>query len=127
MKLKADIIAIERQHRKQVNALKDELTKRIQSLPQNPILKPLAKNAFIISFSNLGKKWGPEAHDFRIQYEALVNLIERAQSPLSALMQIRKALLAKRIVTGTGSRNAINPPIPLHPLVIGNVRKALAA
>ena len=125
MKLKTDIIATERVHRQQVKALKDELTKRIQALPQNPALKPLAKNAFVISFSNIGNKWGPEAHDFRIQYELLAKMIDRAESPLSAIMQIRRALRDKRIMTGT--KGVCNPAIPLHRLVIENVRQALAS
>jgi hypothetical protein len=120
VKLKSDIIATERDIREKVKALKDELTKRILSLPENPHAKPVGRNAFVMTFAHIGHKWGPEYHNFRTQYELLADVVEHAESPLSAIMRLRRMLRDKRIVTG-------NMTCHLHPTVIDCVRKALAA
>jgi hypothetical protein len=100
MSLRADIITHERERRKLSGQQKDELKRRILSLPVNPRAKPLGKNGFVVNFASLGNKWSVEHHNFGSQYLVLADMIDKAETPLSALLRLRRAVRERRIVVG---------------------------
>lgn len=75
----------------QIEQLKQELIKQIQGLPDNPNIKYLAENprCFTIMSSDIGQNWSPEYHDFRTQYEKIVDKIQT-----STIENVEKMLMS---------------------------------
>ncbi len=115
MNLRKRIFTHERERRKTETAQKSEINQRISLLPNNPRIKPLGIKGFVMSFANLGNSWSPEYYNFDTQYRMLADLVSLAESPLSALRRIRRALNDRRVVVGRKS-------VALHPDVVRNAR-----
>lgn len=62
----------------QIKKLKQELITQIQELPDNPKINRVAESprCFIIMSSDMDNNWSPEYHDFKTQYEKIVEKIE---------------------------------------------------
>lgn len=98
----------------QIQRIKNELSKTIQTLPQNPRIKEVGPATFTLKASDLGTtNWSASYHDFRPQYRALVELIQSG-SPDTILPRLRAALKK-------GSLKQIN----LHPDVVAHVKGLL--
>ena len=119
MSLKEDIFVHERECRKLAGQQKAELKRRILSLPVNSKAKPCGKG-FILNFADLDTRWSAEYYNFDSQYRLLAEVVDKAESPLSALLRLRRAVKERRIVVGT-----INTL--LHPVVVTSLKKVLAA
>ena len=123
MSLRAEIFLRERQHREADAEQRAELKKRILALPDNPAFKRVGKNAFVGSFSALGGNWSVEHHNFRVQYEILANIVDRAASAFSAMRQIRQAKAKGSVQVGTGESRYT---VKLHPSVIKALKEVFA-
>lgn len=120
MKLRDDIFTQERVRREADAHQKSELKNRILSIPPNPKAKSLGGHGFVVKFADLGDKWSVEYHDFGAQCKVLADAVEKAETPLYALLRLRKALKERRIVVDRAT-------IPLHPELVSGLRKVLAA
>lgn len=80
----------------------NELTDKIANCPDNPNIKRLSKNAFIINSSALTIKykddkgktciinnWSPEFHCFKWQYEKIIEIV-KSQSPKKKKKGLRR-------------------------------------
>jgi hypothetical protein len=123
--LRAEIFNRERVHRKLVKDQKDELKRRVLSLPDNPEIKRVSENAFTCSFSGLGSNWSVEHHNFATVYRLVAEIIDRAESPLSAIRQIRRATIEKKIVVKGKSQGGMNYAVGLHPKVVAGLKTVL--
>ncbi len=81
---------------KRINRIKAGLKEQILALPDNPNITRLGESGkcFAMSSSKLGGNWSPEYHDFREQYQILINLIDAVDAVNLP------AELAKIIATG---------------------------
>jgi hypothetical protein len=125
MSLRAEIFNRERVHRKLVQDQKDELKRRVFSLPDNPAIKRVADNGFTATFSNLGGNWSVEHHNFATQYRLVAEIIDRAESPLSAIRQIRRSIIEKKVVVKGNSQGWTNYAVGLHPKVVAGLKTVL--
>lgn len=59
--------------------LKDDLIAKIRDLPDNPKIHRVKESphCFIMRFKDLGDCWSPEYHDFKYQYEVIIEMIEK--------------------------------------------------
>jgi hypothetical protein len=48
--------------------LKTAINDELESLPDNPKIKRLNDQCFVVSSKELGKNWSPGFHDFKDQY-----------------------------------------------------------
>ena len=66
----------------QTDQLKTKLVQALRKLPGNPRITQLGSNpnCFTIQFSDMGtKNWTPFYHNFKMQYEALAEIVEASQ------------------------------------------------
>jgi hypothetical protein len=125
MSLRAEIFKGERLRRKFEAEQKAELKRRVISLPDNPAIKKLSDHSCTLSFSSLGSNWSVEHHNFITQYRLVAEIIDRAESSLSALRQIRRAIIEKKIVVKGGSQGWTNYAVGLHPKVVAGLKTVL--
>ena len=97
--------------------IKAALQDQILALPDNPDITRLGESGkcFSIPFSKLGQTWSAEFHDFRLQYDALLCVVEQADL-LKLPFKLSKILHDGKLKAG-------GKIITLNPVVI----KALAA
>lgn len=124
MNLTDIITAEDRRHQKVVERLRAELEAAICDLPDNPRIKRLSKNAFVVNSSDLsGGRWGAESQDFKAQYRAIIGLLDNV--PLAqGIERIREALDRQSIRM---SADRCSYTLHLHPDVISKVRGLLAS
>lgn len=125
MSLRADIFKHERERRRVEAVLKAELRRRVLSLPDNPAIKRVSDNGFTATFSNLGGNWSVEHHNFATAYRLVAEIIDRAESPLSAIRQIRRAIIEKKVVVKSNSQGWTNYAVGLHPKVVAGLKTVL--
>lgn len=65
---------------KWVEKAKESIQGYIKCLPDNPRIRRLSKNAFVIMSRDLGDVWSPEYHDFQWQYRQVLLKLENASS-----------------------------------------------
>lgn len=111
----------------QIQKIRDEISQKLLSLPQNPRIKSVGQsgNCFTIKVSDLmggpgnpHANWSASYHDFRTQYRALADLVQRG-SPETIISRLKNALDRGSLIAGHQSR------ITLHPDVIDHVRRLL--
>ena len=66
-----------------------ELNEMIANLPDNPRINRIGANCFLIRSSDLGNNWSPEHHDFRRQYQRVIDAISTTAT-VEALTMFRK-------------------------------------
>lgn len=68
-------------YEKALRGLKEDLITKIRDLPDNPKIHRAKENShcFVMKFSDLGDCWSPEYHDFKHQYEVLIEMIEKRE------------------------------------------------
>ena len=95
-----------------VNTIKLGISQMIADLPDNPDITRIGPQVFSISVSktSISMGWSPETYDFRAQYKALSELVEKAR-PENVVSVLTRTLDEGRIGT-----------IRLHPQVIGYIR-----
>ncbi len=69
-----------------VHEVKQEITAKIMSLPNNPAVKELGNHCFTISSKDLGLNWSAFYHDWKSQYEFLVDLIQN--TPIEQVINV---------------------------------------
>jgi hypothetical protein len=69
--------SIRRAHEEAERQFRKKLTDRIQELPDNPRSTRLAKNCFVIPFSAMGNNWSVEYHDWKRQYEIVLEVLDK--------------------------------------------------
>lgn len=101
-------------HAKVMRGIVDELKKHILSLPDNPRIKRVSGNphCFIMSPKDLGDNWSVEHHDFKRQYELIVEDLNKCQPD-----NLIKRLLAI-VNEGRLTRDGCRYRQKLHPDVI---------
>lgn len=60
----------------------------ILALPDNPHIKRLAPNCFVLPSSRLGKNWSVEHHDFKLCYETISKRLSSSTAPIACLRKI---------------------------------------
>jgi len=62
-----------------IQALKADMISQIESLPDNPRINRIGDrgNCFVMSSKDLGDNWTPEYHDFKWQYNKIVEWINK--------------------------------------------------
>ena len=59
--------------------LKDDLIAKIRDLPDNPKIHRVKESphCFVMRSKDLGECWSAEYHDFKYQYEVIIEMIEK--------------------------------------------------
>jgi len=97
------------------------LQDKIKALPDNPKIKRMPGNprAMVVSFKDIGKNWSVAHHDFKQQYEMLVQELDRGDS-IGTLEKLRGIIESRVIRDRSGS-------LTLHPVVVENLVKMMEA
>lgn len=95
----------------EIDQLVEELATRIEELPQNPRITKLSEAAFTLRFTDLGRNWTPEHHDFSRQYSLIAAIIRK--SGVSCVAKLQSIIAAGKVPYGTGRHH-----ITLHPGVV---------
>lgn len=98
--------------------LLQRLRKQLESLPDNPRIKRINQQCFVIMSKDLGRCWSPEHHDFRQAYRMLAARLMRAD-PAKLISSLRRILADGQFV---GDVSYGRRPILLHADVVANVR-----
>jgi hypothetical protein len=94
------------------------LAVEINSLPDNPKIKRISPQAFIVRKKDLGNNWSVEHHDFKWCYQRVAEIVAAAKNPVTALEQI--------VADGRLSfrpNNDVPWSVKLHPTVVANLQK----
>ncbi len=104
-----------------IDRLKKDISKLILSLPDNPRINRLGSNCFTMSSKHLGEAWSPFYHDFKSQYQKIVEIIEssRPETIVSTLEKIIKPSKFGHWYKQGGNRYRF------HPEVIKNLQTIL--
>ena len=74
-----------------VAQLRKKLADDIRKIPDNPKIRRMGPNCFVISSSNLGTDWTPWFHDWPAQAAWLADVIEKhSEDPVAVLRQIAR-------------------------------------
>lgn len=69
---------LEEQYKQERDRVIQTIENMIRSVGQNPAIKPISKNTFIINISEMmDTPWSPEFHDWEIQAERLLTLLKK--------------------------------------------------
>lgn len=109
-------------HQKVEESLKAELSALIAGLPDNPRIHRLLPNCFVMSFKDMGRRWSPENHNFKAQYQAILGLLDGV--PLGQGVQRVRSAIAEGSIRIANGGNSYT--LHFHPDVIAHVEKALA-
>jgi hypothetical protein len=115
MSISTTLKAETQRHTEEVARIRGRLQAQLNALPDNPRITRLASSCFTMSSSNLGSSWAPQYHDFKVQYQALITLCDKAHDIRRSLITV---LRAKSLKQPHGL-------LRLHPDVIKNVRHIL--
>ena len=101
-----------------INAIKKDFIEKIKQFPDNPKIKRLNCNCYIINFSQLTKydDWTVFFHDFKQQYKYIIELVENNQRPINNILSdlikiVKKGCIRKRHEKGK------TLPLTFHPKV----------
>jgi len=108
--LRRDFLTAAAKLRHVVNAL----TRKIEDLPDNPRIKRLTRNCFVVSSRDLGSNWTPTHHDFKAQYRLIVAAIQRASAG-------RAFAVLRNIVREQQIKPLRRQPLTLHPDVVAHL------
>lgn len=106
MKVK-ELIEAEKLYLKKLQELKDEIIKELQGI-DNPKIKKITPNIFIIKKSDLNNNWDPNYHLTVKQSEYIKRVIEKTHS-LAELIQSIQTLQENGFVISNGERIKLNP------------------
>ena len=120
MSMVRGIAAEVERHNAEMRRLVSAFRARIESLPDNPRIRRLGQNCFVGSFSDMGRSWSAEHHDFKAQYRHLSEIVGR--SPERAVQLVRDAVESESIRVGDSGRRFT---VALHPDVVGHLRQLL--
>ena len=113
MKASTAISAELNRHTVEMSRLIESLQEQIRNLPDNPRINRISPHAFTLSSKDLGTNWSVEFHDFKKQYELIIQMIRQA-SPDRAVQIIRNAAETGKIRPFSGPGGTVN----LHPDVV---------
>jgi hypothetical protein len=104
-------------YQKKVLKLKTDLIAKINELPDNPRIKRIGEEGrcFSMSHKDLGESWSVFYHDFKMQYEALIHIINT--SPIETVIPKFEAIIEKGSIKETGTyRNTLkfHPDVRAH-------------
>jgi hypothetical protein len=69
---------LEEQYKQERDRVIQAIEQVVQGVGQNPAIKPISKNAFIVNISELmDAPWSPEFHDWTIQAERLLIVLKK--------------------------------------------------
>lgn len=87
-KLKKSSAKLIREYQEKVTALKNDLIGKINDLPDNPKIKRIGGEgkAFTVNFEDLGDNWSPFYHDYKAQYQELIDVINK--KPVEQVIKI---------------------------------------
>lgn len=69
---------LEEQYKQECDRVIQAIEQVVQGIGQNPAIKPVSKNAFIVNISELmDAPWSPEFHDWTIQAERLLIVLKK--------------------------------------------------
>lgn len=72
----------------EMDRLREELARELLAVPDNPKIRRLAANAFVISSADLGSNWSPDFHDHKAQGRWLADAVLRAVDPIEFLNDV---------------------------------------
>lgn len=104
----------------QIKRLVEDLNAQIQALPDNPRIKRLGHNCFIMSSKDLRDNWTPAHHDFKQQYKLIIEAIQRSRS-IDAVATLQKIVNQEKVQDGHSVKTYVN----LHPDVIAHLKTLL--
>jgi hypothetical protein len=61
----------------QIDSIKDSIRAAIRNLPDNPRIQRLDQQCFVVKSGDLGNNWTPQHHDFRAQYERIIQEVDK--------------------------------------------------
>lgn len=111
-----------KQEQKQLEATKQTLVGILDNLPDNPAIHRVSKNAFTVSSSELFKRdsWSPRDHDFKYQYQVVINKLEASES-LSSFQRFLERVISTGVIEATQS----NERVKLQPEVVEELKRLL--
>lgn len=101
----------------QLDQLVNNLVAAILALPDNPRITRVSNNCFVLCSKDLGNNWTPTHHDFKKQYQLIVDTIRRSHA-IDAMDTLQRIINEGKIKDGT---NKVN----LHPDVIEHLKTLL--
>ena len=130
-----DIKEEEDRHATKMAELLAELKAKVLALPDNPRIKRVAKspNCFTMGSKDLGNNWSADTHDFKKQYQLIVNELEASETG-KTYAKLQKIIADERV----DARVEINLPhfsllktrfvkgnytVKLHPDVVAWLKK----
>lgn len=96
------------------------IKEKISSLPGNPRINRLSDspNCFVMQSKDLENSWSPEYHDFKIQYERIIQEINKAGA-FNVINRLRE-------ITQSGNVKGLRGhSLRLHPDVVEHLNKLL--
>lgn len=106
MKVK-ELIEVEKQYLEKLQELKDEIIKELKTI-DNPKIKKITPNIFIIKKCDLGDNWDPNYHLTDKQSEYIKRVIKKTHS-LAELIQSIQTLQENGFVISNGEKIKLNP------------------
>lgn len=109
------IQAESKRHTQAMSVLIGKLKNHILALPDNPLIKRLNANCFTLSSKHIGTNWSVKHHDFKKQYELIVQELEESETS-NVFHKLNKIITEEKL-------NSPKRRINLHPDVISHLRK----
>lgn len=97
----------------QIALAKDEIIKIVSTLPDNPRIKRLGTQCFVMRASDLGNNWSAEHHDFKVQYERVIKEIDKTSIRLIPAF-FHKAIVDGRIKESNGQYFTFHMDVRKH-------------
>jgi len=112
-------------HVAKMRELLAQLKTTVLSLPDNPRIKRIAgsPNCFTMSSKDLGSNWSVKHHDFKKQYQMVIDQLENSE--LSNVYNKLQHIIKEEKLVSSISNNRLktNYTVQLHPDVVAHLRK----
>jgi len=113
-------------HKEVMDTLIGDLKTQILNLPDTPNIKRAGTNphCFTMSFSHLGNNWSAEYHDFKKQYEVLVDVLSKC-TPDLVIERLEEIIKAQSVRLANGSTShtfKFHPTVISHLMEVGGYR-----
>jgi hypothetical protein len=92
-----------------IQIVKDKLILKINELPDNSKIERISKNCFIMNYKDLGDNWSPLYHDYKRQYNIIVDIINK--------YEITHVLVIFGLIINVGTIKYNNENVKFHPTV----------
>ena len=113
-------------HTQVISELIGQLKAHILSLPDNPRINRISNSprCFTMSSKDLGGNWSVEHHDFKKQYQMIVEQLENSELS-NTFNKLQNIITGEKIVVSNSGSFGLRTSntFQLHPDVVANLRK----